>query len=472
MAERAKMKMTLAKIAACMLALVCLLLVVIFKGFENIPKGVNEVVFAWAVISVLLFLRHQKDLKEKAYLYIALFVTAFMIFWRVFFLNISSRYSSGLILPFVLFAAFFLFDGLSKRRRLLVRLALLAAIIASSVVMFCMNFNGLTRNQHYDIVAEVFSGIDAAKESHVFTVQKENFFRIGVIGGLDRNRMETMDDEMTFDEYLADYDRVYPETLVNVMSRDPDAEPEKDGYRITKIVSLSENKKKPKYRLIYAIVPDAANACVPVSASQIGPCPANLLENGDFELADSPEESNAKFKRHVSEGAMTATDEFSTPRNAFFSANPPEKRKLDAMLEVRWDWVRNLINIPRQRLPECGMVSGADAIAGNRSARIQAPDVPARLMFDRQLSNGSYECTLLVRGSSGTEITVLYDVCRNGERQTVPVATAKLTDRRPFRMTTRFSVNGLARDDFFQFGVEVVKGEACLDNVTLTAGDD
>ena len=472
MAERAKTKMIIAKTAACILALGCILLVAIFKGFENIPKGVNEVVFAWALISILLFLRHQKDLKEKAYLFIALFVTAFMIFWRVFFLNISSRYSSGLILPFVLFAAFFLFDGLGKRRRLLVRLALLAAIIGSTICMFCMNFNGLTRNQHYDIVAEVFSDIDAAKESHSFTVQKENLFRIGVIAGLDRDRMEVMGDDMTLDEYLADYARMYPETLVNIATKEPDVKPQKNGYKITKIVSLSENKKKPKYRLIYSIVPNPANECVPVSASQVGPYPANLLENGDFERLDSREDSAAKFKLHVPEGAMNAAEEFSTPRNAFFSANPPEKRKLDAMLEVRWDWVKKLINIPPQRLPECGMASGRDAIAGNSSVWIQAPDSPARLMFDRELPDGSYECTLLVRGSRGTEITILYDVDRHGERKTVPVATAKLTDKRLYRMTARFSVNDFTEGDFLQFGVEVVKGEACLDNVTLTLQND
>ena len=45
---------------------------------------------------------------DSPYFYISLIVIAFMIFWRVFFLNISSRYVSGLILPFVIFAASFL----------------------------------------------------------------------------------------------------------------------------------------------------------------------------------------------------------------------------------------------------------------------------------------------------------------------------------------------------------------------------
>ena len=471
MPEGSKTKMKLVRIGICILSIMYILLVVIFKGYETIPKGVNEVLFAWTAIGILLLLRHRKDLKDQTYLYIGLIVIAFMIFWRMFFLNISSRYSFGVILPFAVIASGFLLDGLRKRRQPLVRFALFAAIVASTVVMVWMNFNGMTRNQHFDLVAEIFSGIDATKESHTFTVQKENFFRIGVVGGLDRSSMETTDDEAIFEDYLADYSRVYPETLVNIMSRDPDAKPKKDGYKITKIVSLCENKKKPKYRLIYSIVPDSANQCVPVSASQIEPYPANLLGNGDFEGMDSAEESAAKFRLHVPEGAMTASDEFRTPRDAFFSAKPPEKRKMDALLEVRWDWVRNLINIPQQRLPECGSAYGEDAIAGNSSVRINAPDVPARLMFDRQLPDGNYECTLLVRGNRGTEITVLYDVDRNGERKAVPVATAKLTDKRLYRITARFSVNDLAESDHFQFGVEVVKGEARLDNVTLTLLD-
>ena len=256
------------------------------------------------------------------------------------------------------------------------------------------------------------------------------------------------------------------------MSRDNNEEPTRDGYRITKLVSLCENKKKPKYRLIYSIVPDFADQCVPISASQIGPYPANLLENGDFEVMDSAGESAEKLEIHMPEGCMTVTDEFRTPRNAFFSAEPPEKRKTDALLEVRWDWVRKLINFPQQRLPECGLAVGEDAIAGNSSARINAPDVPARLMFERQLPDGNYECTLLVRGSRGTEITVLYDAYRNNERKTVPVATARLTDKRLYRITARFSINDLVEGDWFQFGVEVVKGEASLDNVTLTVQND
>ena len=93
-------------------------------------------------------------------------------------------------------------------------------------------------------------------------------------------------------------------------------------------------------------------------------------------------------------------------------------------------------------------------------------------MFERQLPDGNYECTLLVRGSRGTEITVLYDVYRNNERKTVPVATVRLMDKRLYRVTARFSVDGLAVGDSFQFGVGVVKGEAALDNVTLTAQND
>lgn len=480
MADESKMLPKVAKIAVWILAIVCILLVVIFKGYETIPKGVNEVLFVWAAIGIFLLLRHRKDLKDQAYLYIGLIVIAFMVFWRMFFLNISSRYSFGLILPLAVIASGFLLNGLKKRRRPLVRFALLAAIVVSTIIMVWMNFNGLTRNGHYDIMAEIFSGLDTPKvkekqpvlprqkKNYIFTVEKEHFFHIGVIGGLDRTHMEAMDNDTTLDEYLADYSRVYPITLVNVMSRDNNEEPTRNGYRITKLVSLCENKKKPKYRLIYSIVPDFADQCVPISASQIGPYPANLLENGDFELMDSAEESAEKLKLHVPEGAMIATDEFQTPRNAFFSANLPEKRKTNALLEVRWDWVRNLINFPQQRLPECGLASGEDAIVGNSSVRINAPDVPARLMFERLLPDGNYECTLLVRGSRGTEITVLYDESRNNERKTVPVATAKLMDRRPYRITARFSVNGLAEGDRFQFGVEVVKGEASLDNVTLT----
>lgn len=459
------------KIAGFILAVIGILLVVMFKGFENIPKGLNEVLFVWAVIGIVLLLRRQNELKNRAYLYICLIVMAFMIFWRVFFLNISSRYSSGLIFPFVIFAAFFLCNGLGKRRRPLVRLALFGAIVGSTVCMIWMNFNGLTRNHYCDVVAEIFSGINGAKENHVFAVEKENFFRIGVIGGLDRAEMEGMEDDITFDEYLAGYTRVYPDTIVNFLSKGVHAEPEKNGYKITKIVSLCENPKKQKYRLLYSIVPDSANRCVLIPGNGIGPQPSALLENGDLEILDSPEDSAVKLGLCLPEGAASPEEGFRTPRNAYFFTPLPKKTKLQALLEVPWEWLAKIVQPKPKRPPECNVITGS-AIDGNNSARIQAPDVPARLMFEQRFPDGTYECSLLVRGSKGTEITVLCDECRNGERKTVPVATARLTDKRPCRITARFSVDGLAEGDSFQFGVEVVNGEADIDDVSLSNKKD
>ncbi len=459
---------TALKIAGIILAIVYVLLLVMFKGFENLPKGLNEVVFVWAAISVFLFLRHQNELKDKAYLYISLIILAFMAFWRVFFLNISSRYSSGLILPFAIFASFFLFNGLSKRRRPLVRLALLAAIVGSSICLFCMNFNGLTRNHYCDIVAEIFSGIDATRENHIFAVEKENFFRIGVIGGLDRADMEAMDDDISFDEYLAGYTRVYPDTIVNFLSRGAHAEPEKNGYKLTKIVSLCENPKKQKYRILYTITPDSANRCALIPENGIVPQPSGLLENGGFEVLDPPEGSAAKLGLCLPEGAAPPAEGFRTPRNAYFFMPPPKKTKLQAMLEVPWEWLAKIVQSKQpKRPPECNVFTGS-AIDGNNSARIRTPGLPARLMFERRFPDGTYECSMLVRGSRGTEITVLCDECRNGERKIVPVATAILTDRRLYRIAARFNVEGLAEGDSFQFGVEVAKGEADIDDVTLT----
>jgi hypothetical protein len=466
MLDTSNRKSTALKIAGIILGIVYVLLVAVFKGFENLPKGLNEVIFVWAAISVFLFLRHQNELKDKAYLYISLIIIAFMAFWRVFFLNISSRYSSGLILPFAIFASFFVFNGLSKRRRPLVRLALIAAIVGSSVVLFCMNFNGLTRNHYCDVVAEIFSGIDGTKENHVFAVEKENFFRIGVIGGLDRAGMEAIDDEIAFDEYLAGYTRVYPDTIVNILSKGPHAEPEKNGYKLTKIVSLCENPKKQKYRLLYAVVPDSANRCDLIPENEIVPQPSGLLENGDFEALDSPEESDAKLGLCLLAGAAPPEEGFRTPRNAYFFTPPPKKRKIDELLEVPWEWLAKIVQPKPKRPPECNVFTGS-AIDGSNSARIQAPALPARLMFERRFPGGTYECSMLVRGSRGTEITVLRDECRNGERVIVPVATAILTDKRLYRITARFSVEGLAEGDSFQFGVEVAKGEADIDDVTL-----
>ena len=139
---------------------------------------------------------------------------------------------------------------------------------------------------------------------------------------------------------------------------------------------------------------------------------------------------------------------------------------IDALLEVPWEWLARIVQPKPKPPPECNVLTGF-AIDGNNSARIRAPGLPARLMFERRFPDGTYECSMLVRGSRGTEITVLCDECRNGERKIVPVATAILTDKRLYRITARFSVEGLANGDSFQFGIEVAKGEADLDDVML-----
>ena len=196
------------------------------------------------------------------------------------------------------------------------------------------------------------------------------------------------------------------------------------------------------------------------------PQPSGLLENGGFEVLDPPEESEAKLGLCLPEGAAPPAEVFRSPRNAYFFMPPPKKRKIDELLEVPWEWLAKIVQPKPKRPPECNVFTGS-AIDGSNSARIQAPALPARLMFERRFPDGTYECSMLVRGSKGTEITVLCDECRNGERKIVPVATAILTDKRLYRITARFSVEGLAEGDSFQFGVEVAKGEADIDDVTL-----
>ena len=430
-----------------------------FDAFQKIPKGVNVIVFIWALIGIFLLLRNPK-MRKNGTLYLSLGVIGFMVFWRIGVRIISSRYSSGLIIPFVTLASCFLLDS-ARRRRPLVRLVLYVFIAITGFIVLKMNFDGLSRNQYCDVVAEVFADLEHSNRNCIFATPRNNYIRICTIGGLPIDRMEAMDDEKTFNDYIANYTRVYPDTVVNTSSKMIKGELEKSG-NLQKTVSLVENKKGTKHQLIYFITSD--NRCAPLSENRIAPYRKNLLENGDFEVLDTPEDSLSKVKSYladVSGPASSADENVRTPKNVSFVASS------ESSFFLR----------PRERKKKTAFAAEFNAlndfsIDGDNSVRIRTAGSAARLMFDKHFTNGKYEYSLLVRGGKRTEIIVFYEVCQGGKRQTVPVATAELTDKRLYQISTDFSVDDLNGEDYFRVGAEVRSGEAFFDDFSLNRLDD
>ena len=155
MPETSNKKTTALKIAGIILAVAYVLLVVMFKGFENLPKGLNEVIFVWAAISVFLFLRHQNELKDKAYLYISLIIIAVMALYyavgqwnsyfnAMIFLQNENLYPLQLVLKEILIASESTVGGsgetILQQYRLANQLKYVSVIVSSVPVLMLYPF--------------------------------------------------------------------------------------------------------------------------------------------------------------------------------------------------------------------------------------------------------------------------------------------------------------------------------------------
>lgn len=412
------------------------------ESLGKIPKGVNIIIFIWAAIGLFLLFRDPKLRKEKL-LYIGLAAIGFMAAWRVLFQVETSRYFSGLILPFTVLASYFLYNS-GKKRHGLVRLALSGAIVITGIIILKMNVDSVTWNESGTAISEIFRTIDASRDgNYYFRAPWKDFRRIYYFSHLNGN-IDGVYDPV---KIITNYNNVYTDTVLNVESKEiaGDARIQDElrrKYRL--IASLIEESNLKKKQLLYVLSND--NRCVPVPEDRIPPYRANLLDNGDMEELDSPEESREKLKTHMGQYApsMTPEDPALTPRHAYFSVSD------------------ELTSPPEVNAESKGRIDG------NHSVRIRHyQNKPVFLMFDKPFPNGEYEYSVLVRGEKGTRLRLVYEVCRDGGSEVHPIATFNIPDRRLFQITTRFSVQRLNPGEHFRAGVLVQKGDAVFDNFSL-----
>lgn len=423
-----------------------------FEAFGKIPKGVNIIIFIWAAVGLVLMLRDPKFRKEKLF-YVSLVVIGFMVIWRILYGIDTSRYAAALILPFTVFAAYLLYDS-GKKRHFLVRLALYIALACSGFILPKMIQDSVFRNYSSDVMSEMFRDLDKTHRDYIFRTPGKDFSRILFASNLRRNiKVYVWDDESREQErervhkYVINYKTVYPDSVFNVDARTIKGDKEVwDRLGPKQIASLVEDTRKEKKQLVFILSSD--NQCVPVSENRFEPYRPNLLDNGDLEALDSPEESFDKLKANIGIGALDhdgPDPAVRTPRSAFFSsasgnvdATPPE-------VSVQNDL----------------------SIAGDHSARIRAADDAASLMFDKRFSNGKYEFSMLAKGETGTSISVVCEVCKDSGREVRTIAKLTLPDRRLYRITTHLSIDDLNDDDYFLAGVSVKNGEAYFDNFSM-----
>ena len=424
-----------------------------FDAFEKIPKGVNIIIFIWALIGLYLLIRNPKFKKDKYFwLYIA--VIGFMIAWRVVIKILTSRYAAGLIIPFTVLAAVFLVNSM-KRRHLIVRLGLFVLIAITGFIVLKMNLDSTTRNYYSDTIAEIYDDLGYSRgKDYTFLVEHDDYSRMYFLTHLGENVGRIKDEEVH--DFVSDYRSIYPDTILNTPAKNiTDEISHLDNMRL--LASLIEKKtsKRIKKQFIYAV--SGRGECVPVSKSQIAPYPENnLLDNGDMEELDSLEGSREKIESLGTDASILAADPAArTPRAAFFTFVPPDESASPVSGTVS--------------PPEFSMQNDF-AVEGSHSAWIHAADGAASLVFEKQFSGGGrYEYSMLIQGKKGTGICVFYETCRpDGSRELRTIATLTLTDKRLFHATTHFSADDLEAGDCFRVGVSVQNGGAFFDHFSLT----
>ena len=124
------------------------------EAAQKIPKGVNIVIFIWALIGLYFLLRNPK-IRKDFYFWLFTAVIGFMVAWRIVIRILTSRYAAGLIVPFAVLAAVFLVNS-AKRRHFIVRLGIYVLIAVTGFIVLKMNVDSTTRNSYSDMIAEVF----------------------------------------------------------------------------------------------------------------------------------------------------------------------------------------------------------------------------------------------------------------------------------------------------------------------------
>ena len=242
----------------------------LFDYITKIVKGVNVIIFIWTIPGVYLVLKQRRG-KDNRKLYLFFAVTGFMIAWRVAIKIITSRYSVALIIPFALFAAFFLVDS-GKKRHGLVMSALCAFVICTFVVYVDMNFDSISRYHYSTVVSDVFRKYDETQESF-YIVRRAEYSRIPFMSAT-KNAVRPIKDSETFYDFFKKQGGIYPGTIVYYQIRK-----NVDGLRgfrnVKCLVSLPQNEDGSKRQVICSIAPELEPApdpeTAPVSETGTGP---------------------------------------------------------------------------------------------------------------------------------------------------------------------------------------------------------
>ena len=406
---------------------------------QTIPRGIEEITTVLGLLGILLFLLfgHAKARVKWTIVFLLLFI----VFWRTIFSRfqgMSSRYVSGLIIPFLLLAVYS-FHQLIQKKAKAVRWC-----IAIMMAVMLLNYikKDFKRNQgdiNYYTIAEITKRSEAAGKEEVFLVPQKDLERISFLSQTDNVRIVQ---SFQF-PYRQNFEKTYYPAIIDV-DFDNSIIPNERKNHICSF-RTSRNSKK-RIDIFYS---------EPAIQLRVNPVPAtidaaeNVLQNGTIEEIDSAQESQKKLVASIPKySSFPEYDEsVRTPQNAYFQVSPKT-----------------------ETMPSFGIES-ANPIDGRNSVFIRSGDGAVYLIFDQPLRNGRYSYSFLVKGKQGTTVQPVYKPHFDRNRHTIPICLFTIPDSRTFQISCTFDFDGLKDTDYFLVGVRVQDGETLLDDFVLSRKD-
>lgn len=398
---------------------------------QTIPNGVFITYLCFGLLGLFVFVKN--NIKNNQ-CHALLAIIIFMVLWRVVIGISSKRYASALIPIFLGLTVYILFRLRNCKEKIFSYI-----FWVTFLLILIIDFYSVFKSRPYKYIhlntADCISYFAKNKTINVCVEKKE----------IDRLRYYTPKSNNVnifflrpWEHNIYEFSSSYSSLLYISSDGQRSINPAPDSFSYECICALRSGKNKEKrFFLIHENI-----ICEPIGFNQIHPVEDNLLQNGDFEIVDSLEESNRKNEAHLRFYKSNIYPEYITPKNVFYYSN-------------RFNSFQRFI------------LDSNDSIDGMYSLRIESNSRSAHSRFYQRFKSGNYNIDLYVKGSPNTSVTLYYDILVKNEWVVVPITKFVIPDKRVFHISKDFLTTKQDPNSYFQIGVYITNGQAIIDNVTI-----
>lgn len=414
--------------------------------FKSIPKVTNEFIFILGILgfSILCLRRGKKSL----YIPIVSSIVLAMVFWRMIYRIESSRYASIFIYLFSILAAYFLSSFVRYNSKIY---TIPISIILLGIMTFWAgkNYGARQINSNLKILAQLHDHYNKKTDIWRLIIHADDSFRIRQMEKF-HNSIRIFEDKKSpqdVSNYIKKYKSVDKKILFAVTwdkTEDGNINTLSDHSKYRHVLSIFFQGNQKKRMHVYTV--ESKAELMTLSQKKAIERESGILTNGDLEILDSPELSYKKYRANIGQYSLFFDYDESkrTPANAYFHNDASYTQYLPYY---------NCLN--------------SEAISGKNSAKLIVPQGTGFLLFSQKFNEGTYQFSITLSGTKGTEICLLYDLYKNKKWIVMPLAYDVIHSKGIFKIKTSFSVSGLKSGDYFIVGAWV-NGEALLDNFCLT----